>query len=69
MRHNNRKQSLQHGAEALCRPLNIQRTQWSKKKCRKMRLTADQRVNILIIKVMLQSLKGERVQTDLLLKS
>lgn len=34
-----------------------------------MRLTADQRVNILIIKVMLQSLKGERVQTDLLLKT
>lgn len=30
-----------------------------------MRLTADQRVKILIIKVMFQSLKGERVQTDL----
>lgn len=69
MRHSNRDQSLQHGAEALCGPLSVQRTQWSRKKCKEMRLTADQRVKISIIKVMFQSLNGEKVQTDLLLKT
>lgn len=45
-----------HEAEALCRPLNIWRTQWSEKKYREMRVTANQKVKISIIKMMLWSL-------------